>query len=104
MDGRKNNRGTKGNKGGRKAKSEEQNLIERLTPMATLAHDKLKEALTASEPWAIKLWFEYFYGKPKQAMDVTSGGETIPQSVNVIVDKSETAETLKELRDGNKTD
>ena len=30
MDGRKNNRGTKGNKGGRKAKSEEQNLIERL--------------------------------------------------------------------------
>ena len=75
MDGRKNNKGTKGNKGGRKAKSEEQNLIERLTPMATLAHDKLKEALKQSEPWAIKLWFEYFYGKPHQTTDVNLSGD-----------------------------
>ena len=33
MDGRINNKGTKGNKGGRPSKAEEQKLIENLTPM-----------------------------------------------------------------------
>ena len=88
MDGRKRNSGTKGNKGGRKPKSEEQKLIERLTPMADAAHEQLKKAVDDGEQWAIKLWFEYFYGKPKQSMDVTSGGESfLPiTGVNIIKD------------------
>ena len=36
MDGRINNKGTKGNKGGRPSKAEEQKLIENLTPMNAL--------------------------------------------------------------------
>jgi hypothetical protein len=103
LDGRKNNKGTKGNKGGRKSKSEEQQLIERLTPMADVAHEQLKKALDSGEQWAVKLWFEYFYGKPRQSMDLTTKGDKLAQ-LNVTVDSSETAETLKKLRDGAKAD
>ena len=62
---------------GRKAKKDEQKLIERLSPMENLAHEKLKEAVTEGEQWAIKLYFEYMYGRPKQTMDVTTGGEKL---------------------------
>ena len=62
---------------GRKAKKDEQKLIERLSPMEDLAHEKLKEAVTEGEQWAIKLYFEYMYGRPKQTMDVTTGGEKL---------------------------
>lgn len=70
MDGRKHNKGTVGNKGGRPSKTDEQVLIERLTPMSDEAHRQLQLAVTAGEQWAIKLWFEYFYGKPKQSLDI----------------------------------
>lgn len=75
MDKRRNNKGTVGNKGGRKAKSEEQKLIERLTPMADEAHKQLTKALKGGEQWAIRLWFEYFYGKPKQTTDINMIGD-----------------------------
>ena len=71
MDGRRNNSGKKGNKGGgRPSKSDERKLIEKLTPMSDLAHGQLNTALAAGEQWAVKLWFEYFYGKPKQSLDI----------------------------------
>ena len=82
MDKRKFNKGTKGNKGGRPSKAEEQKLIERLTPMADQAHAQLKKAVDEGEQWAVKLWFEYFYGKPKQSMDVTSGQEPLTININ----------------------
>ena len=86
MDKRKNNKGQTGgrNKGGRPSKAEEQKLIEKLTPMSDLAHSKLKEGLNSGEQWAVKLWFEYFYGKPKQSMDVTSGNEPISITINEV--------------------
>ena len=62
---------------GRKAKKDEQKLIERLSPLEDLAHEKLKEAVTEGEQWAIKLYFEYMYGRPKQTMDITSDGDKI---------------------------
>lgn len=68
-DGRKNNKGTKGNKGGRPSKAEEQKLIEKLSPLEPIAHKALKNALNEEEGWAIKLYFEYMYGKPKQTID-----------------------------------
>ena len=68
-DGRKNNKGHPGS--GRKSKAEEQKLIEHLTPMNPLALKALKEGLTKKAPWAIKLYFEYFYGKPHQSMGLT---------------------------------
>lgn len=72
MDGRKNNRGTKGNKGGRKSKAEEQKLIEELTPMKADAQRVLFEAIRQGEQWAVKMWFEYYYGKPKQRVEMSA--------------------------------
>lgn len=66
-DGRKNNGGNKN--AGRKSKAEEQNLIEKLTPMSGKAFVAFDEALDAKKEWAVKLFFEYMYGKPKQTID-----------------------------------
>ena len=68
MDGRRNNKGTKGNKGGRPSKAEEMKLIKRLSPHEDLAHRKLEEAIELGKDWAIRLFFEYMYGKPKQSV------------------------------------
>ena len=62
---------------GRKAKAEEQKLIENLTPMNDIALESLKKGLEKKEQWAVKLFFEYFYGKPQQRVDVTSNDESI---------------------------
>ena len=62
---------------GRKAKSEEQKLIENLTPMNAMALDSLKQGLANKEQWAVKLFFEYFYGKPQQRVDVTTNDDSI---------------------------
>ena len=69
VDGRKNNGGH--SKGGRKSKAEEQKLIERLTPLADAGYDALKNALKDGQGWAVKLFFEYMYGKPKQQIEQT---------------------------------
>jgi hypothetical protein len=75
MDGRKNNGGHENS--GRKSKAEEQKLIENLTPMNPDALKQLQKAVSKGDQWAIKLFFEYFYGKPQQRLDVTSGDEQI---------------------------
>jgi len=67
-DKRENNGGAR-NGAGRKPKAEEQKLIERLTPLMPKAYEALKTALEGDESWAVKLSFEYFYGKPKQTID-----------------------------------
>lgn len=75
-DGRKNNGGhsTKG-KAGRPSKAEEQKLIEKLTPLAPKAHKALEAAVRDREQWAVKLFFEYFYGRPVQGVDLSGGIE-----------------------------
>ena len=69
-DGRKTNGGhsTKG-RAGRKPKADEQQLVERLTPLMPQAFKALQNALKDEEQWAVKLTMEYFYGKPKQTID-----------------------------------
>ncbi len=62
---------------GRKSKAEEQKLIENLTPMNADALKSLSEAVKDNEQWAVKLFFEYFYGKPQQRVDVTTNDESI---------------------------
>ena len=62
---------------GRKSKAEEQKLIENLTPMNPDALKELSKAVQGGEQWAIKLFFEYFYGKPQQRIDVTTNEESI---------------------------
>jgi hypothetical protein len=54
---------------GRKSKAEEQSLIEKLSPLEPLAFDALKTALEDKKDWAVKLTFEYLFGKPKQTID-----------------------------------
>ena len=71
---------------GRKAKAEEQKLIENLTPMSGLALESLQKGLEKKEQWAVKLFFEYFYGKPQQKVDVTSNEETLNMPVITFVD------------------
>ena len=76
MDKRTNNGGARQG-AGRKGKAEEQKLIENLTPMNSMALKSLEIGLEKKEQWAVKLFFEYFYGKPQQRVDVTSNDESI---------------------------
>jgi hypothetical protein len=85
MDNRKNNKGQIGNKGGRPSKAEEQKLIDKLSPLEPLAHAKLKEAIEGGKDWAVKMYFEYMYGKPKQQTDLTSGGEPLEFSLKDVI-------------------
>ena len=71
---------------GRKAKAEEQKLIENLTPMNDIALESLKKGLEKKEQWAVKLFFEYFYGKPQQRVDVTTNDESINMPLINFVD------------------
>jgi hypothetical protein len=80
-DGRKNNKGHAGS--GRKSKAEEQNLIERLTPLMPEAFNQLQIAIASGKDWAVKMAFEYYFGKPKQQMDVTSMGEKLQNIINL---------------------
>ncbi len=66
-DGRKNNGGNKN--AGRKPKAEEQQLVEKLTPHEPTALKALGDALKDGQGWAVKLFMEYKYGKPKQTID-----------------------------------
>ena len=85
MDKRSNNGGAR--KGaGRKSKAAEQKLIENLTPMNDMALESLEKGLEKKEQWAVKLFFEYFYGKPQQRVDVTSNEESINMPLITFVD------------------
>jgi hypothetical protein len=89
-DGRKNNGGNKN--AGRKPKAEEQNLVEKLTPLIPKGYKALESGLDDDQSWAVKLFFEYLYGKPKQSVDVTSGGDKIKQqilSINPLIDSED---------------
>tara|TARA_R110002072_G_scaffold278519_1_gene440359 strand:+ start:195 stop:464 length:270 start_codon:yes stop_codon:yes gene_type:complete len=76
MDKRINNGGARSG-AGRKPKAEEQQLIENLTPMNEKALKSLEDGIDKKEQWAVKLFFEYFYGKPQQRVDVTSNEESL---------------------------
>jgi hypothetical protein len=71
--------GTRGGKregAGRKSKSDEQKLIEKLSPLQNNAFKALERNIKSGEPWAVKLFFEYMYGKPKQQLDTNiTGGD-----------------------------
>jgi len=54
---------------GRKSKAEEQSLIEKLTPLEPMAFEALTNALKDGKDWAVKLFFQYNFGMPKQTID-----------------------------------
>lgn len=81
MDGRKNNKGTIGNKGGRPPKAEEIELIERLSPLDDSAFEALKEGIKNKDFRYVKMFYEYRYGKPKETKDIS-----IDQDVPFIIE------------------
>ena len=70
---------------GRKSKAEEVKLIESLTPLAPAALKALKAGIEAGDFPFVKLFYEYYAGKPTDKVDVTSNGETVGQVQEVIV-------------------
>ncbi len=74
IDGRKNNRGHKG-VSGRKPKSEEIALIERLTPMDDLALGVLKKKVEEGDMKALTLFMNYRFGKAKESKEITIAQE-----------------------------
>lgn len=80
-DKRKDNGGH--SNGGRKSKADEQKLIEKLSPLMPKAYIALKNALEDNESWAVKLAMEYFYGKPRQQMDITTNDESLNKEMTV---------------------
>lgn len=87
MDKRKNNGGNPTN-GGRKSKAEEQQLIEKLSPLEPLAFTALTNALEQEKDWAVKLFFQYNFGMPKQMIEQKNinydAGILTPEDVKII--------------------
>lgn len=65
-----------GNKhSGRKPKTEEMALIEKLTPLEDMVFDELRKGIERGEFQYIRLWFQYRYGKPKQIAEISISQE-----------------------------
>lgn len=62
---------------GRKAKAEEQKLVEKLSPFEAKALEQLKKSVDKGDRWAIELYFKYMYGMPKQQTDITTNGKDL---------------------------
>jgi len=93
MDKRKYNGGHPTN-GGRKPKADEQKLIEKLSPLEPSAFKALEKALKDEQGWAVKLFMEYRYGKPKQQIEQTNINieQPIFKGIDIDVDKDNSSE------------
>ena len=82
-DGRRNNGGhsTKGH-AGRKTKADEQKLLEKLKPYDDKVLQVLINNVMDNESWAVKMFMDYRYGKPKERLDVTTNGNDINLNIN----------------------
>jgi len=60
---------------GRKSKSEEIKLIEKLSPLDNLAMDALKKGLEKGNFQFVQLYFHYCHGKPTETKDITLNQE-----------------------------
>ena len=56
---------------GRKPKSEEIELIEKLKPLEDLAFAALKDGLEKKDFKFVQLYMNYRFGKPKETKDIT---------------------------------
>jgi len=87
-DGRKNNGGNKN--AGRKPKADEIKLIEKLDELIDKDSvvKKLNELIEDGNFNALKLYFEYRYGKPKESIDITTGGQSLAFNELIGFDKT----------------
>ena len=56
---------------GRKSKSEEVNLIEKLSPLEDMAFEALKAGVKKGDFKYVQLFYNYYAGKPKETKDIT---------------------------------
>lgn len=79
MNDKRKTNGGKREGAGRKPKAEEQQLIEKLSPLEKAAFIALKKGLKDGQNWAVKLFFEYKFGKAKEykEIDLTVDGFNI---------------------------
>jgi hypothetical protein len=70
MDKRKFNGGAREG-AGRKPKADEMKLVERLSPLEDDALQALKIGVESGDIRWIKLYLEYYIGKPKETKDIT---------------------------------
>ena len=82
LDGRQNNKGTKGNKGGRKSKADEMRIRDLTSPYVVGAIDKVVKIMNNAEKEsdqlaAAKLLLAYHFGQPSQSIDHTTGGDKL---------------------------
>ena len=72
-DGRKNNGGNKN--AGRKSKSEEVQMIERLTPLEPKAFEALEKGIENGDFKYVQMFYNYYAGKPKETKDISITSE-----------------------------
>jgi hypothetical protein len=56
---------------GRKSKSEEVNLIEKLSPLEDAAYIALKDGVERGDFKFVQLFYNYYAGKPRETKDIT---------------------------------
>jgi len=61
---------------GRKSKSEEINLIEKLSPLEDAAYNALKSGVEKGDFKYVQLFYNYYAGKPKETKDITINEDT----------------------------
>ena len=72
-DKRKNNGGNKN--AGRKSKSEEVKMIERLTPLEPKAFEALEKGVEEGDFKFVQMFYNYYAGKPKETKDISITSE-----------------------------
>lgn len=77
---------------GRKSKAAEQGLIEKLTPLEPIAFKALKDALNDGKDWAVKLFFNYTFGMPKQIIDQKTTHDLNNFDISKLYDKEAQAD------------
>jgi hypothetical protein len=60
---------------GRKSKSDEVKLIERLTPLEDKAYRALEAGIENGDFKYVQLFYHYYAGKPKETKDITLNTE-----------------------------
>lgn len=68
-------RGGKRDNSGRKSKSEEVQLIERLSPLEDKAFIALQKGIESGDFKYVQLFYHYYAGKPKETKDITLNTE-----------------------------
>lgn len=72
---------------GRKPKAEEQAIIEKLSPLEDEFLKGMKRALENDQGWGYKLYAEYYWGKPKERLEIVGDDTPATITFNVVENK-----------------